>query len=139
MIKRAAKRHDTRADTTDAVDTFMQKLDHPFKKVIEAIREIVIATDPSIAEGIKWNSPSFRTREYFATTHLRAKSGISLVLHLGAAVRDLPEDALQIEDPDGLLKWLAKDRAMVEFSGASDLDAKRNALQDLLRHWIRYV
>ena len=137
--KHASRRHDKRSDTTDAVDAFMRTLDHPLKEDIEALRRIVIAADPSIAEGIKWNAPSFRTHEYFATMHLRKKDEVGLVLHLGAAARDLPESGLHIEDPDGLLNWLAKDRAVIGFSGTGDLDMKRNALQDVLRQWIRHV
>ena len=137
--KYASKRHDKRSDTTDAVDAFMRTLDHPFKDDVETLRRIVIAADPSIAEGIKWNAPSFRTHEYFATMHLRKKDEISLVLHLGAAARDLAEDGLRIEDPDGLLNWLAKGRAVIGFSGTSDIGRKRNALEGVLRQWIRYV
>jgi len=72
------------ADTTKAVDDFMAKLDHPHKRDIEALRKLVLAVDPAIREGVKWNAPSFRTTGYFATTNLRAKAGIGVILHLGA-------------------------------------------------------
>jgi hypothetical protein len=48
--------------------------------------------------GTKWNAPSFRTTEFFATLNLRAKDGVDrvwLVLHLGAKVKDNAKD-LQI-------------------------------------------
>jgi hypothetical protein len=129
----------TTADTTAAVDQFMAALDHPFKAELETLRQAILAVDPSIAEGIKWNAPSWRTGEYFATTHLRSKTGLGLILHLGAKVRALPAGGLDIPDPAGLLKWLGKDRAQVEFSSTADLAAKLPALQALLRAWISYV
>lgn len=129
----------TATDSTAAVDQFMAALAHPFKAEIETLRRAMTATDPSIAEGIKWNVPSWRTTEYFATTHLRGKTGLSLILHLGAKARALPEGGLTIADPGGLLKWLGQDRAQVEFSSAQDLAAKLPALQALLRQWIAYV
>ena len=129
----------TTADTTAAVDEFMAGLDHPFKAELETLRRAILAVDPSIAEGIKWNAPSWRTAEYFATTHLRSKTGLGLILHLGAKVRDLPEGGLHIPDPTGLLKWLGKDRAQLEFSSAADLSAKLPALQALLQAWIGCV
>jgi hypothetical protein len=128
----------TSADSTDAVDQFMKALEHPFKKEIAALRSAILAVDPSITEGVKWNAPSFRTKEYFATTNLRAKDGVGLILHLGAKVRDLPKGGVKISDPDGLLKWLGKDRAAVEFP-ASELKSKTRALQAVLRQWIEYV
>jgi hypothetical protein len=129
----------TAADTTAAVDQFMASLDHPFKPEIQALRRAILAVDPSIAEGIKWNAPSWRTTDYFATTHLRSKAGLGLILHLGAKARELPDGRLQIADPASLLKWLAKDRAQAEFGSAADLSAKLPALQALLRQWITHV
>lgn len=78
-------------------------------------------------------------REYFATTNLRARAGIGLILHLGAKVRDLPGGGVKIADPAGLLKWLGKDRAMVEFTTRNELKQKTSALQAVLRQWIEYV
>lgn len=131
--------HQSAADTSQAVDEFMAQLVHPHKAAIEALRRIVVAVDDSVVEGVKWNAPSFRTSEYFGTTHLRAKSGIALILHLGAKSRALPAGGLGIEDPSHLLTWLGKDRAMVEFADAADVEAKRIALRALLAQWIRCV
>lgn len=129
----------TAADTAAAVDEFMATLEHPSKAEVQALRRAISAVDPSIAEGIKWNAPSWRTSEYFATTHLRSKTGLGLILHLGAKARELPDGGLKIADPTGLLKWLGKDRAQVEFSSASDLNAKLPALQAVLRQWLHYI
>lgn len=131
--------HTGAADTTQAVDDFMRQLDHPFKPVIEALRQVILGADPAIAEGIKWNAPSFRTSVYFATTHLRQRTGIGVVLHLGAKVRDLGTEGLQIADPAGLLQWLAKDRAMVVFQDTQDLERKTAAFVDVIRQWLLRV
>jgi len=139
MAKSKPKAHETRTDSTDAVDEFMKTLEHPFKSEIEMLRRAILAVDPAVAEGIKWNSPSFRTGEYFATTNLRARAGIGLILHLGAKVRGLPGGGIKIADPAGLLKWLGKDRAMVEFATRNELRQKTGALQAVLRQWIEYV
>lgn len=129
----------TAADTTAAVDRFMAALDHPFKAEIETLRCAIPAVDPAIAEGIKWNAPSWRTTDYFATTHLRSKAGLGLILHLGAKARALPEGGLDVPDPTGLLKWLGRDRAQVEFRSAADLHAKLPALQALLQAWVGHL
>lgn len=131
--------HQTPADTTAAVDAFMTQLEHPFKAEVEQLRRLVLSVDPGIAEGIKWNVPSFRNGEYFATSHLRAKAGIGLILHLGAKVRELPAGGVAIDDPAGLLKWLGKDRAQIEFRNAAEIERHRAALVALLAQWIRHV
>lgn len=122
------------ADSTEAVDQFMAKLDHPHKDAVQAIRRIICGADPAIAEGMKRNAPSFRTTGYFATTQLRTKDGIGFVMHRGAKVREAP--AFQHEDPQGLLKWLAKDRALMSFAGIEDVKAHVEAIQQIVRQWI---
>lgn len=137
--KPKAALHRTAADSTEAVDQFMAGLKHRCKAEVEALRQVILRADDSIAEGIKWNAPSFRTSEYFATTNLRARTGVGLILHFGARVRKTPVDGTQIPDPARLLKWLARDRAMVELKDLDDLRAKKAALQAVLRQWIRHV
>lgn len=137
--KRRPPAHRTPADMSSAVDEFMARLDHPFRAEIAALRELVLGVDPAIAEGIKWNAPSFRTSEYFATTHLRAKTGVGLILHRGAKARALPAGGLVIDDPEQLLQWLDEERAMIELRSAEQLRAQRAALASVIRQWIRFV
>lgn len=131
--------HETAHDTTAAVDQFMKTLDHPFKAEIEILRKMICGVSPAIAEGIKWNAPSFRTTEYFATTHLRAKNGLGVILHLGAKARAIPAGGVSIDDPKGILAWLGKDRAMIEFKSADDFQKKSAAVATVIKQWIRYV
>lgn len=131
--------HGTPADTSAAVDAFMATLDHPHADAVQRLRALVLGVDPTIAEGIKWNAPSWRTAEYFATTHLRAKRGLGLVLHLGARARSMPAGGLAIDDPDGLLVWRAPDRALLTFADRAELEARVEAVQAVLRQWIAWV
>ena len=133
------KLHNTGADTTKAVDEFMGKLDHAFKAEIQEIRLAILSADLAIAEGIKWNSPSYRTTEYFATTNLREKTGIGIILHFGAKVREANPDGLPIKDPNGLLKWLAKDRASIVFRDMNDFIIKKGVFVSIIQQWIAYV
>ena len=108
-------------------------------RAVQRLRALVLGVDPTIAEGIKWNAPSWRTAEYFATTQLRAKRGIGLVLHLGARARSVPAGGLAIDDPDGLLVWRAPDRALLTFADRAELEARVEAVQAVLRQWIAWV
>lgn len=134
--KKPAKRS---ASPPDDVEAFLASLDHPLKQEILALRQIILGADPSITEGIKWNAPSFRTSEYFATFHLRVKDGVQVILHLGAKTRDTSVSGIAIADPESLLEWLAKDRASVKFRDRKDIDARRSAFADVIRQWIKHV
>lgn len=122
----------------DDVAAFMEALQHPLKTDLEAARRIILSADARIGESIKWNAPSFRTTEFFATTNLRALDRVQFIFHLGAKVRkDLP--ALKLDDPAGLVKWLAKDRCLVTLGAGKDVVANQGAFADIVREWIKYL
>lgn len=129
--KKAAKA----ANPADDVDGLLDGLKHPQRKEIDAIRKVIGGADKSISEGVKWNAPSFRTTEWFATVNLRSKDDLQVVLHLGAKKRAGQKRPV-IADPNGLLKWLANDRAMAT---VGDTPADRKALAAIVRQWIKFV
>lgn len=103
------------------------------------LRQLILGADPRITEEIKWNAPSFRTTEHFATFQLRAKDGVQIIFHLGAKVRETATTGIPIADPAVLLTWLAKDRAAVSFHNLAEIQAKQAAFTDLVRAWIMQV
>jgi hypothetical protein len=98
-------------------------------------RAIILGANPEISEGIKWNAPSFRIKEYFATINIR-KDEILVILHFGAKVKDNSPAGLKINGPTGLL---AKDRAAVKFRDMKAIKSSRAALENVVRQWITYL
>jgi hypothetical protein len=117
----------------------MRQLEHPCKADMEAVLALIRGADPGIAEGIKWNAPSFRTVEYFATLNVRDRDAVQIILHLGAKVRPDITRRVAIDDPNGLLQWLANDRANVKFRGANEIETGGPAFQSVVRQWIAYL
>ncbi|WP_225408249.1 DUF1801 domain-containing protein [Stigmatella hybrida] len=124
-----------RGQPQNSVDAFLAGLDHPLKAEIEAVRAIIRGADKQIGEAIKWNAPSFLTQEHFATLKLHPPKAVQVVFHTGAKVK---ADArpLKIDDPSGLLKWAAPDRAVATFPGMKDIWAHKAALVALVRQWL---
>ena len=122
---------------SQTVEQFIDDLEHPLKAEIASLRHLILGIDPSISEEVKWNAPSFRTSEHFATMNLRGKNGLLLILHLGAKKRSLPEGA--IDDPGGILEWLGPVRASVSFASEDDIAGKKPALTNIVRQWLQYV
>lgn len=132
--KKAAKK-----SVDDGVEAYLKTMKHTLKKEIEAVRLIILGVSPAIIEGIKWDVPSFRTeKEWFATFNVRSQTSVQLVFHLGAKTRpDLK--AFKLADPNGLVKWLGKDRAMVMLGAGRDIAANRKAFEAIVRAWIKHV
>jgi uncharacterized protein YdhG (YjbR/CyaY superfamily) len=134
------KRHQRQPGTSTrmdpAVTEFLAELDHPLKKEIERIRQVILDVSPTISEGIKWNAPSFRTSEYFATFNLRSRDRVQLIFHYGAKVKDNSTAARAISDPAGLIRWLSTNRALVTLRDRARLNSDAKALAAIVKEWI---
>ena len=110
------------------VDAFMQKLDHPFKAEVEALRKIIRSASSEITEQIKWNAPSYSYRgEYLVTFNLREEKRIHLVFHNPMIAR--------IKSP--LLEGDYVDRRMTYFSDMQDIKAKKVELVQILKQLLK--
>lgn len=118
------------------VDAFLASLDHPQGQAIAMVRGWVLQCDPSIQEAVKWNAPSFRTSDFFATFHLRSEDAVELIFHTGAKAKASAVTGLGIEDPSQLVRWLAKDRGLVRLGNYDESLANRTAFEALVRSWI---
>ena len=109
----------------DAVDAYMERLDHPLKIEVQAVRTLIKGVDPRITEQVKWNAPSFSYKGYLATFNLRPTHHVHLVWHNGAI----------LQDPAGLLEGRYPDRRMTYFTSMAEVEAKRPSMEALVRQW----
>ncbi|HEX5580679.1 MAG TPA: DUF1801 domain-containing protein [Gemmatimonadaceae bacterium] len=123
----------------DDVEALVAALDSPRREMVQTLRAIIRGADARIRESVKWNAPSFATSEHFATFHLRTKTGVQVVLHLGAKAR--PESGVRtgVQDPAGLLEWRGPDRAIVTFADGADVAEREAAFVAVLRQWIGFI
>ncbi|MBX8465839.1 DUF1801 domain-containing protein [Deinococcus sp. RIT780] len=118
-----------------AVTAFLAALEHPHRAQIGELRAVILAANPAIREEVKWNAPSFRLADHFATFKLRPESTLQVVLHTGAKVRAEPL-VMHIDDPAGLLAWVAPDRAVLTLRDPDTVAAHSDAVQGIVRQWI---
>ena len=112
---------------TDQVNAFMDKLEHPFKAEVQAVRDIIKGVNKGITEEVKWNAPSFSYKGYLVTFNLWAKQHVHLVFHNGAT----------LEDKSGFLQGDYPDRRMAYFTNMNDVKAKQATLEKVIRKWVR--
>ncbi len=109
------------------VDKFLAEKDHPLTAEIQRVREIILETDDRVEETIKWSSPTFMFKGNIASFFMNAKKQVSLMFHKGGTI-DIESDLLE---GDG------KEARTARFYGMDDIESKRDALQDVIRAWIR--
>jgi len=128
-----------RSAASKDVEALLESLKHPRLPEIHALRSVILGVDRRISESIKWNAPSFAITEHFATFHLRARTGVQVVLHLGAKSRPATTLRSELADPTGMLDWRGPDRATVTFSDRADIASRKDAFVAVLRQWIEYL
>ena len=117
---------------TEQVDVLMAALDHPLKPEIEVLRTIIKTAGPELGERVKWNAPSYHLGKHdMAAFNLRQAGFVHLVLVFPAG--------LMIEDRRGLLEGDYKDRRLARFDSMADVEAKRPALEAVVREWVALV
>jgi hypothetical protein len=124
-----------KAKKPTGVEEYVRGLPPLRQKETRALRKIILAVNPKITEEIKWAAPSFALGEHFCTFNAWAKDDVQLIFHHGP--RKATSKGVPIDDPDGLLEWLATDRASVRFESLNDIRAKKAALQAIVRQWIK--
>ncbi|OOQ62275.1 hypothetical protein BC343_01160 [Mucilaginibacter pedocola] len=120
----------------------MAKLDHPMKPVLQALREVILATDESVGEHIKWNAPSFlyigdmapsdpkAYKRYIIVSNFFKKDCIRLVFPSGG----------KVSGTEGLLEGdYADGRRLAHFYSLEDVEAKKPALQQFIKSWLTMV
>lgn len=113
----------------ETVDDYMAKLDHPFKAEVQAIREIILGVHPGIIEQVKWNAPSFRYKDYIATFNLRTNEHVHLIFH-NPSIASIQHEILEGNYPD---------RRMTYFTSMADVEAKKAALEYVVRELVRIM
>ena len=116
---------------TDAekVAGYMQRLNHPLKAEIDAVRTIIKQANSKLSERIKWNAPSYYYKADLVTFHLRATQHVHLVFHHIAIV--------QIASP--LLLGVYKDRRMIYLRNMEEVNTHKAALQHIMNRLVELV
>lgn len=112
------------------VAEYMQKLEHPLKAEIEALRGIIKGANPAIAERIKWNAPSYHAHgQDFLTFNHRMTDRVHLIFHHAKIV--------EIGSP--LLEGDYKDRRMVYFENMGAVLAKQAELEGIIQKLLELI
>ncbi len=121
------------------VEAYLQALQHPLAEVLAALRQVILKTDPTIGEEIKWNAPTFfyvgempptdpkEFRRILIVSNVYKQDSIRLVFWGGDRATD-PTGLLSGDYPDG--------RRLASFTSLADVKAKQKALQSVVRQML---
>ena len=125
----------------EQVTQYIQNLEPELGKIITYLRKLILSTDVSIGERIKWNNSGFnytgKMKEFDPKKYKR--DIIVFNLFKGRIMLVFPSGA-KVKDASGLLEGDYKDgRRLIVFKNLKDVKAKEKALQSDIRQWLALV
>ncbi len=99
------------------------------------IGSAIVAAEPRLVEGVKWNAPSYAFEgDDRITCNLSAPDRVRLIFHCGVQKR-ATKGRVPVDDR-GLLEWAADDRGIATFRSLAEVAAAEQALGKLVREWL---
>ncbi|MFY7840237.1 MAG: DUF1801 domain-containing protein [Lacibacter sp.] len=113
----------------EQVAEWMNKLDHPLKAEIDAVRAIIKDSNKNIRERIKWNAPSYYCKEDFLTFNHRATKHVHLIFHHPSIVKI----------KSALLEGDYKDRRMLYLPDMKTINTNKKELQRIVNESVQLI
>jgi hypothetical protein len=139
---KSIKSENTKPSEPDKVNNYMNNLKHPLKKVLEALRQIILSSDKEIGEEVKWNAPTFffagemkpsdpkEYKRYLIVSNVFRKDCIRLVFPSGAKVNDI----------SGLLEGnYADGRRLASFHNLDEVKSKEKSIRKVIKTWLKLL
>lgn len=120
------------------VDDFIKNTDHPLKKELIDLRQIIRESDKTLTEQIKWNAPSFcHNGDDRITFNLAKKDSVLLIFHRGARAKKMKFTKPILTKNVDLLEWPANDRAVMKFVTMDEVNTNKAKLRSIVKEWIK--
>ena len=127
--KVSKKKIAVKTNETDTVVEYMQKLEHPLKNEINAVRNIINGANDKISERIKWNAPSYYYKKDLVTFNPRLEKKVHLVFH-NEAITHI-KSVLLVGD--------YKDRRMAYFANMDEINTHKSELERIMNEYIAAI
>ena len=114
---------------TKKVNEFMDKLEHPLKAEMEAVRSIIMNASPIMTEDVKWGGPSFFYKEDLATFNPRIKNYVALIFHKG--------ELLNIKSD--FLETASKGKVYAKFYSMEQVTENKELLEKMVSTWVELM
>lgn len=118
------------------VSTFLNELNHPLREEIELLRNIILNSNKTLTENIKWNAPNYVVGENDRVTlKINPPKNILIILHRGAKVQAMPTQKL-IDYTCKVLSWKTNDRAIITLNNKQDIITYQNDIVQIVNLWL---
>ena len=118
------------AKAVETVDELMNRREHKLATEINALRAIIRAASPDIAEHVKWNGPSY----YLVANPKYDLGNIVMARDKHVLLVLVFYNGMMLEHP--LLSGDYRDRRLLQFDDMAAIKANEAAIGQIIRDWV---
>lgn len=137
-ISRAAFCYSQAMHTYKTVAEFLADQNEEKRAQVNALREIILDSAPSLSENIKWNAPNYVfNKEDRITFNVMNKEGaVKLILHMGASKKEDKKATPVLNDESKLIAWNSNIRGTLTFTNLADIKNNQEQLGNIVKRWL---
>lgn len=122
----------------NTVDEFLNGLNEDKKLQVEALRDLILTTAPSLEEHIKWNAPSYvlNGEDRITFNTMNKQEVVKLVFHMGATRRENKNGTPVMHDESTLIEWTSDIRGVVTFNTYDEVTSSLISLKKIIQKWL---
>lgn len=124
--------------TYKTVIEFLEDQTDDKRAQVEALREIILDSEPSLTENIKWNAPNyvFNDEDRMTFNVVNKEGTVKLILHMGASKKEDKKAKPILDDTSGLIAWNSNIRGTLTFADIADIRSQRRDLVVIIQKWL---
>ena len=126
------------ANKYSTIDEFLSDLAADKRQQVNILRGLILATEPSLEEHIKWNAPSyvFEGEDRITFNTMNKQDLVKIVLHMGATRKEVKGGSPVMQDDSGLIEWSSDIRGMITFTTADEVNANLVPFKKIIHNWL---
>lgn len=120
------------------IDEFLNDLDKDKRLQVDALRGLVLETEPRLEEHIKWNAPSYVLggEDRITFNLMNKQEAVRLILHMGATRKENKKGTPVMYDDSGLIEWSSDIRGVITFTTMEEINSNLTSLKKIIKDWL---
>ena len=120
------------------VEEFLFSLEEDKRQQVDALRDLILKTEPNLEEHIKWNAPSYVLDDEDRITFnlMNNQQIVKLVFHIGATRKEDKKGAPVMRDASGLIEWSSDIRGMIAFAKTENITSNEATIKRIIKDWL---
>lgn len=105
---------------------------------MDALRGLILETEPRLEEHIKWNAPSYVLggEDRITFNLMNKQEAVRFILHMGATRKENKKGTPVMHDDSGLIEWSSDIRGVITFTTMEEVNSNLASLKKIIKDWL---